>query len=272
MDDITRILEKIRSKEIVVWAGSGISKYCKLPVGSELVEIIRNKMSIDEKKKCENIFSLPEISQKYVNYRSNSKNELIKILINVFDIKLKNVHYHKLLTEIPFITKIVTTNFDRAFETANFYDIQVIYNDFQIPFQNQIDKIQLFKIHGDINHQNSIIITEDDYIQFYEGKLDTPLWIAIKSIITNYSILFIGYSFSDPHIKYLFKAIHDIIGSYSNEHFFIAPNLPTEDSQSLLKYHIKYINMTSEELIQLYQIVLRVLSFQIVLMVKLIHH
>lgn len=79
MNYIRRIITKFKSKEIVIWAGSGVSKYCNLPLGSELVKILKDNMDKNEREECEDKTLLPEVAQIFVEYRNGSKNELIKI-------------------------------------------------------------------------------------------------------------------------------------------------------------------------------------------------
>lgn len=76
----------------------------------------------------------------------------------------------------------------------------------QIPF--------VYKIHGaltdDRKYQDSIIITEEDYIDFIVRMNDTENELIprkIKRALQTYPILFIGYSLRDYNLRLLFKTL-----------------------------------------------------------------
>lgn len=92
----------------------------------------------------------------------------------------------------------VTTNFDRAFESA--LNGAIGAANYRVMTQQlaQQPLSWLLKIHGDVDDPNSMVITEDDY-EILEA--DRPALIAIvDSLLLTSHLMFVGYSMADPII------------------------------------------------------------------------
>jgi hypothetical protein len=69
----------------------------------------------------------------------------------------------------------------------------------------------VFKIHGDIEHRDTMVITDEDYIQFLlrmnsKDPYD-PIPLALKFYLTSCTTLFVGYSLLDYNLRLLFKTL-----------------------------------------------------------------
>ena len=69
----------------------------------------------------------------------------------------------------------------------------------------------VFKIHGDIDRPESIVVTDEDYIQFLLRMSDKepydPVPLKLKSDLTEWTTLFVGYSLLDYNLRLLFKSL-----------------------------------------------------------------
>ena len=70
----------------------------------------------------------------------------------------------------------------------------------------------LFKMHGDLGHPDSIVITDEDYISFLERMSDTrynhnALPETVRFHLAKWPILFIGYSLHDYNFRLTFRAL-----------------------------------------------------------------
>jgi hypothetical protein len=69
----------------------------------------------------------------------------------------------------------------------------------------------LLKIHGDIDARESIVITDEDYIQFVLRMSDkepfNPLPPSFRHAFARYPTVFIGYSLLDYNLRLLFKTL-----------------------------------------------------------------
>ena len=122
---------------------------------------------------------------------------------------------------------VITTNYDRLFENALFAAGKqprvVIYTpnleptaDYREP---TADSPIVFKIHGDIMQQDTIVITDEDYIQFVLRMSNKdpydPVPLTLKYYLTGWTTLFVGYSLLDYNLRLLFKTLRWKIDSAS---------------------------------------------------------
>jgi hypothetical protein len=120
---------------------------------------------------------------------------------------------------------VVTTNFDTHFEDAlaaagrrpfvsayrNNLEATERTDDYPSLFPHP-DEPFVVKIHGDIlRTPNSIVITEEDYIQFVLRMSDKspyhPVSEVAKAYLAKCSTLFLGYSLRDYNLRLLFKTL-----------------------------------------------------------------
>lgn len=247
MIEFEEIIQKIRHGEVILWIGSGFSKIAGYPTGSELANLIKKKLNPNEKKYFKNKFSLDEVAEEFVQMRS--RKELISILNDVFKKKPINLTYHRMVSEIPQIQTIITTNYDKSFEPTYKTDISTIISDKDIPAAAR-NKVHLYKIHGDIDTPNSIMITKKDYSDYYKEGRESLLWTEIKSLVSRHSILFVGYSFEDTNIQSIFEYILEKLGDSHKDYYLITRNLPPYKIKNLSeRYSIHYIQKSAEDAI-----------------------
>ncbi|MDP8909324.1 MAG: SIR2 family protein [Chloroflexota bacterium] len=114
---------------------------------------------------------------------------------------------------------IITTNYDslleRALQDAGKQPRVSVYKpetepttDFRDPRPNSP---VIYKLHGDIAHRNSLVVTDEDYIQFVLRMSDKdpydPIPLSLKFFLTGWTTLFVGYSLLDYNLRLLFKTL-----------------------------------------------------------------
>lgn len=241
---LERLVKRIRDNDVVLWAGAGYSLYANIPSVKVLTEKIKEECSEEERQYLNNINSLSELCSVFVDMRNGSKNDLYQILNKAFRIEPESKWVHGLLTEIPQINTIVTTNYDKMFEKAYQDDLDVVVLNEQVPLISKNNV--LYKIHGDLDFPKSIVITNEDYTNFFRNQ-DTPIWNKIKSLFAEKTIVFVGYSLADQNIDYLYDNIMSTLEGFQKESFLVAPNLPQYLINRLTKKKITYINLTGEK-------------------------
>jgi hypothetical protein len=114
---------------------------------------------------------------------------------------------------------VITTNYDQLFERALRDEGKrprvVVYNPAPEPtadFRNATPESPVvYKLHGDIAHRESLVVTDEDYIQFVLRMSDKepydPIPLSLKFFLTGSTTLFVGYSLLDYNLRLLFKAL-----------------------------------------------------------------
>ncbi|WP_303764768.1 SIR2 family protein, partial [Alloprevotella tannerae] len=131
-------------------------------------------------------------------------------------------------------TKIITTNYDLAFEKA----IEKLDKEKAYKGQNKklskllADPVFLFKLHGCIEDINSMVLFPSDYRKLYNSKgQDAALALLVfKFLIFSKTFLFIGTGMDEHQIINFFEEIKDIRRFYNQEHYIITTdplNIPT---------------------------------------------
>jgi hypothetical protein len=114
---------------------------------------------------------------------------------------------------------VITTNYDTLFERAlrevGKQPRVSVYKPEDEPtmdFDNESAQSPvIYKLHGDITHRESLVVTDEDYIQFVLRMSDKepydPIPLSLKHFLKRWTTLFIGYSLLDYNLRLLFKTL-----------------------------------------------------------------
>lgn len=246
---LEKVFELVRKEEVVLWIGSGFSLYAGYPSGQKLSEIIYQSLSPAQKNDIPPSLSLAELAEQYVRLKSGDRTSLYLLLQKEF-LKLPVIKkWHQVLAKIPHIKTIVTTNYERLFELAYGEELQTII--FPADVVNLNSKTELFKVHGDINHLQTLTITRSDYTDFFFQKREEDIiWTVIKERISNKHVLFIGYDLEDENVKAVLRQISESLGKNQKEMFLIAPGFKQHKIQYLSSLGIQYLNFKGEVFVE----------------------
>lgn len=258
--DKETLFKAIRNQEVVLWAGAGFSKYAGYPLGGGVVRHLMDGLSKQMQQKLRDYLGcldsegypavgLPDFAEAFVELHNGQQHQLRRELSRIFSARPKNLITHKILTQLPFIEHIITTNYDSLFEQAYGQDqIHVVTEGSQLPYQEP-EKITLYKIHGDLDRLNKIVITSEDYRHFLT-KSDRLLWGVIEGLLATKTVLFVGYGLADSNVLSMFEQLLDALGTNMRSAFLVAPDLGELAISRLRRRNIVYINTTGEQLIE----------------------
>lgn len=215
-----RIKDAIFNNNLVVFAGSGLSNKFNLPTWNKLVEEVI--LSID--KNDYNLL-IPVLKAGFMEpievlQKIKPEHSVIKKYIkDNFNITSGDFETHKNLLKLS-NGQIITTNYDNAFEKASNNTITpTIHTDsFNVSEINKSDTPYIFKLHGSYKEPSNCIIFEEDYIKMY--KSNNGAVEKMKTIFSEKTILFLGFSFSDPDINLIFENL-DKAYDNNNKHYII---------------------------------------------------
>lgn len=179
---------------------------CKMPLWNDLGIEVAKKMTVTYSGDAKKTLS------QYCY--SCSKFELVRFLRDCLHIRTaKPGSAHLEFAKLPFV-QVLTTNFDFLLERA--YDVcgkpyLPVVDENLLPCQPIDNEIKLIKMHGDLHHPNSLIITEEDYAKFRDQR--RLMFHAVANLILNHSLLFVGYSIDDPDFQQIWSFIDDQLKS-----------------------------------------------------------
>ncbi|WP_278584250.1 SIR2 family protein [Prevotella nigrescens] len=226
--------EAIEADDLVLFIGAGLSWNLKntdnesLEGWDKMVKSITSHLNekghiTDElKQSCDALKSIETLE--ILENREISKREVGEFIKHYFTLgKENNFSFHKKLFSLS--TKIITTNYDRAFEEAvPKLQSKKAYRtkDYELNRLKK-DPIFLFKLHGCIDHLDSIVLFPSDYNELYdgEGREAEHALYALRNLIFNKTFLFIGTSLDDPQVKGIIEEIKRIQGIYGQKHYII---------------------------------------------------
>ena len=146
-------------------------------------------------------------------------------------------NFHRELSSIHFIDKIITTNWDDYFEReCNAISI-VTAEDFA--FHNAEGR-KVFKLHGSVSNYGSIVATNEDYKKCYKNLRDGLMGGYLKTILATKTLVFVGFSFSDFDFNkvytYLKREMKDLL-----PHSYIV-SLDKSFKEKVVNENVTFIN------------------------------
>lgn len=156
---------------------------------------------------------------------------------------------------------IITTNYDTLLEDIIFEGqckSHIGQDGFSAGTSESEDKIDLYKIHGCVKEPKTIIITKEDYDNFFQkGKY---LYSKIFTLFWEYPVIFIGYSISDRNIKDILTVMVEIMTEEERKKFeknvWVVDYAQNEESAVVKEVELfngKKINVTCFSLKYYYQ-------------------
>ena len=163
------------------------------------------------------------------------------------DAALSSSRIHSALAALENCKLFYTTNYDDFLEralTLSNRDVVTVSSEYELS-QSLHEKSQVVKFHGDFNRPDAMVLTESDYDRrmMFEDALD----LKMRSDVLGKVILFIGYSFNDANVAYLFRRLNDIFGklpqSFAGKRAYIAYSNPSDFERRL--FHARDIEVIS---------------------------
>lgn len=107
------------------------------------------------------------------------------------------------------VGRIYTTNFDHHIEEAfreagRSVDVLTTLDDFSRP--TTAGACQVVKFHGDLDHPQTVVLSEQHF--FDRLRLEAAPDQFLRADLLGNVFLFLGYSFSDTNIRYIWYRMH----------------------------------------------------------------
>lgn len=148
-----------------------------------------------------------------------SRHQLIEEIREAVHVDKRPSPVVRALAELNFPV-VLTTNYDDLYEqalrAAGKDPLVFVYRGGESPpvtrAQLLSERPVVFKLHGDITRPDTIVITEDDYIDFVghmtAKRTKNPIPDNLMSILMTWTTVFLGYSMADYNLRLLFRLLH----------------------------------------------------------------
>jgi hypothetical protein len=103
--------------------------------------------------------------------------------------------------------------------------------------------VEVVKFHGDFNTPDQMVLSESQYMD--RMRLESPMDFKLRADILGRAVLFIGYSFRDPNVNYIFHIVNRLFShlpdSTSGRRAYIVLPEPSEFERRL--FHARNIDV-----------------------------
>jgi len=206
----TTLVSTVRERRAILFVGAGVSMNLGLPSFRQLVSHIGEELGFDA-----------DIFHTFGDYQSLAEYYVLDRRIGPLrswmdrswhpdSINIKDSEVHRLIVELNF-PLIYTTNYDRWLERAHEAHGRTVH---KVASVGDLVKLkagaatEIIKFHGDFDDDASIVLTESSYFQ--RMSFETPLDIRLRSDSLARPLIFIGYSITDPNIRYLLYKLQQL--------------------------------------------------------------
>lgn len=254
-----KLCDIVTSNKLVCFTGAGISKGLNLKNNNtapdwkslltNIKDALKNSLSDIEIADLDELLCDQATGEHLIEAASilckKDRSLFLETLVNSVDLEQGETSqtHEQLLYLEP--RGILTYNYDIAHENAikkygcsDKWEIILPSDNGAIinALQNNLHKQFLFKMHGSILYQNSMVLTRESYRDLL---VKFPYYKSfIQQILTNYQLLIIGFGFSDPDFEMLLQDMFSTFGSPIQEHIVIK-HIKEKSSKDVI-YRLRY--------------------------------
>lgn len=229
-------VKELREGNASLFVGAGISRGAGYVDWKGLLCDIANSLGLDINKE----YDLLSIAQYHVN--KHGRTRINKTILEEFTEELEETENHNIIARLPFQT-IWTTNYDTLIEDAckKYNKIVDVKSSVKQLFYNKPKRdLVLYKMHGSIEYPDDAVLTKEDY----EGYFTTheAFITALSGELISKTLLFIGFSFSDPNIDYILSRLNFKYKHKEKEHYCLLKKYSLNDfdnCQADLEYNLR---------------------------------
>ncbi|WP_321329627.1 SIR2 family protein [uncultured Ilyobacter sp.] len=245
---MTNFINRLRDGEnIVLWIGDILGKLMGYPSKKDLAKLIYEDLDKYSKLDVADTSSLAEVCQVYLDSVTGSKLKLLNKLRNSYSNSKATSDLLYLFPKSPFVSAVVTTNFDTLIE--NSYGSDILKVDIQNDSEIKENLPRLYKINGDFEHLDKMLVTKQDFRKLKSLSLYDPLFENLKRELKDKLLLFIGYDLEDPDTREILSFVYNKLGDSRPNAYFVTSSsiINTETINWLNSNEIKLLKQNEIE-------------------------
>lgn len=214
----------LRNGEASVFVGAGLSAAAGYVDWKGLLRDFAEDLHLD--LDIESDMSL--VAQYHINRQpSRSRERLHEKLVAEFSQPVSPTRSHLAIAELP-LDVIWTSNYDSLVEEsfiARDKSVRVNNSSRALVQKGKRKDCTVYKLHGDLEDPSTIVLTRDDYRQYV--RRFPSFRERLQSDLTERTFLFVGFSFTDPHLDFILNELRTSFGDgQTREHFVIMRREP----------------------------------------------
>ncbi len=221
-----------------IFAGAGLS----IPAGFVNWQDLMSEIAQDLELNVTHETDLVSLAQFHVN-ENQTRSKINRKILEEFTEETEETTNHGIISRLP-ISSVWTTNYDklieRAFNKANKITDIKIFNEDLLCNKPKRDAV-IYKMHGDVSHPDSAIITKEQYEQYHQTH--EPFVNALTGELITKTFLFIGFSFTDPNLDYILSRLNFRFSKSKRQHYCLVKKPELGDNlnpdQASLDYNLR---------------------------------
>lgn len=208
-----------KSGSLVIFAGAGISTESSTVFPTSLYDNFKSDADLVGEATFPKVMSAFE--DKF------GRRELVARIAERLDyvesfpsIRTLATRFHTELSTIGSLSTIITTNWDTAFErycSARPLVVDDDYAYYDLPGR------KVFKIHGSMSNISTLVATENDYAEREASFATSAMGSSLKHILATQTVVFIGFSLSDPDFQSVYRALLTGLGKSRPVAYIVTP-------------------------------------------------
>lgn len=213
----------LREGEAAAFVGAGLSRGAGYVDWKGLLQEFASDLKLD----LEIEQDLTLVAQYHLNREpAKSRQRLHTKLVAEFSKPASESQAHEALARLP-LDLVWTSNYDSLVEdtfTKARRKVRVKNSSAKLLEAGSRAETTVFKLHGDLDDPDTIVITRDDYRNYtrkFPGFRD-----RLRSDLSERTFLFLGFSFTDPHLDLILNELRLAFGDAHREHFVVMRKEP----------------------------------------------
>ncbi|MBQ0942612.1 SIR2 family protein [Ideonella sp. 4Y16] len=213
---ISTFADDIADGSAAIFAGAGLSVSVGYVDWRGLMREIAHELGLSVDRET----NLVAVAQYHLNERRN-RTRINQKIIDEFSSGHTLNENHEVLARLPIAT-YWTTNYDRMIESALEAEGKVIDVKFAVSHLKTVRRgrvATVYKMHGDVSDPDNAVLTKDDYEGYFRER--EPFVTALTGDLVSKTILFLGFSFTDPNIDYVMSRVRVVLRNQPKQHYCI---------------------------------------------------
>lgn len=226
-----RLIRSVRDRRCILFVGSGLSSLAGYPTWSQLIGRLVAEAKLSPRARLEGLEAM-EARRDYLMLAEFARETLgpwdyTRLLKEAVGHPLPPSPVHQLIAETDY-RGIITTNYDRLLEHTMAqvrHQLPVVFTTEGIAAMGNAlfdPDLFIYKLHGDITSPGTIVLSSRDYDRLILRNPHVRSFLF--GAVLNHTLLFVGYSLSDPDFNLILRELTLIFENYVPAHYALLPN------------------------------------------------